>query len=104
MEAINFLSLFKEPAGASEFDEAFQALADYETLSQLWNELTQIRNDIAYGGMNRDPKPAKTLQNRADSLLPRLREMAEVSLCGRLPCTQIPVKDSVLGLIPLNPP
>ncbi|MFN5514219.1 MAG: TIGR02221 family CRISPR-associated protein [Cyanobacteriota bacterium] len=73
----------KEPAGASEFDEAFQSLADYETLSQLWNELTQIRNDIAHGGMNRDPKPAKTLQNRADSLLPRLREMAEVSLFGK---------------------
>ena len=68
----------KTPRGPSEFDEAFEALPDFELLSQLWNELTQIRNDIAHVGMNKDPKSAKALQRRASELLPRLQAIAEI--------------------------
>ena len=67
----------KKPKGPSDFDQGFQSLPDYQSLSQLWNELTQISNDIAHVGMNKDPKSAKALQKRASDLTPRLKEIAE---------------------------
>ncbi len=68
----------RKPVGPSDFDQGFQSLPDYQSLSQLWNELTQIRNDIAHVGMNKDPMSALALQKRANNLTPRLKEIAEI--------------------------
>ena len=68
----------RKPVGPSDFDQGFQSLPDYQSLSQLWNELTQIRNDIAHVGMNKDPMSALALQRRANNLTPRLKEIAEI--------------------------
>lgn len=66
----------REPVGPSSFDEQFQALSQYQFLSQLWNDLTEIRNDLAHCGMRKDPKSAKKLQEKANKIFPQLEEIA----------------------------
>lgn len=70
----------EHPEGSSSFDEAFEALSDYHKLSQLSNELTQIRNDIAHVGMKKDHKSTVTLRKQADKIVPRLQAIADTLL------------------------
>ena len=67
----------KQPQKSSEFDQAFQALPDYEELSDLRGILSEIRNDLAHVGMNKNPKSAKKLVDLANQIFPRLQSLAE---------------------------
>jgi len=42
-------------------------------LGKLWNELTDIRNDILHASMRKSPTPAESLQRRIQALWPRVR-------------------------------
>lgn len=71
----------KQPEGASDFDEAFQALADYQELSQLRGQLSDIRNDLAHVGMRKKYRSAESLQKEAqEKILPKLQAIAETFL------------------------
>jgi CRISPR-associated DxTHG motif protein len=70
----------KQPQKSSEFDQAFQALPDYEELSDLRGILSEIRNDLAHVGMNKNPKSAKKLVDLANQIFPRLQSLAETFL------------------------
>ncbi len=63
----------KEPRYNSPFDEPLQSLPVAEELGKLWDELTQIRNDIAHVGMNPHLKSAEKLRKYAQSIYPRLK-------------------------------
>ena len=71
----------KQPEGASDFDEAFQSLADYQELSQLRGQLSDIRNDLAHVGMRKKYRSAASLQKEAqEKIMPKLQKMAETFL------------------------
>ncbi|AIE73560.1 MULTISPECIES: TIGR02221 family CRISPR-associated protein [unclassified Synechocystis] len=70
----------KQPQKSSEFDQAFQALPDYRELSDLRGKLSEIRNDLAHVGMNKNPKSAKNLMDLANKIFPRLQSLAETFL------------------------
>lgn len=71
----------KQPEGASDFDEAFQSLADYQELSQLRGQLSDIRNDLAHVGMRKKYRSAASLQKEAqEKIMPKLQKIAETFL------------------------
>ena len=71
----------REPATASNLDSAFQELADYQDYSNLWGQLSEIRNDLAHVGMRRNYRPGASLQRQAQQrILPRLRQIAQALL------------------------
>lgn len=47
-------------------------------LGKLWNELTDIRNDILHASMRKSPTPAESLQRRIQALWPRVRAVVAV--------------------------
>ena len=64
------------------YDEALQKLPNARELGQLWNKLTQLRNDLAHVGMNLNPKPAEKLARDAHELYPRLQEVGRLLLAN----------------------
>ncbi|WP_297715551.1 TIGR02221 family CRISPR-associated protein [Thermus sp.] len=44
-------------------------------IGQLWNDLANLRNDIAHAGMRKDPTPAQTLAANLKDLWQRLRQV-----------------------------
>jgi len=63
----------KVPRHTTPFDTLLQQLSVSKELGKLWDEMTQIRNDIAHVGMNLTPCPAHRLRQRAEDILPRLQ-------------------------------
>ena len=71
----------KTPEKASSFDDDFQALADYQELSQLRGQLSDIRNDLAHVGMRKKYRSAASLQKEAqEKIMPKLQKIAETFL------------------------
>ncbi|MEB3124026.1 MAG: TIGR02221 family CRISPR-associated protein [Snowella sp.] len=70
----------KKPKSLSSFDEAFEKLPEFKEVCQLWDKLTEIRNDIAHVGMNESPASAQSLKNRAEGVLPELEQVARIFL------------------------
>ena len=61
----------------SQFDKSFEAFSDFKSLTQLWNELGKIRNDIAHVGMSKTPESAEKLREKAGKIFPRLQKVAD---------------------------
>lgn len=59
----------------SSCDEKLKNLANKDKLIGLWQQVTELRNDIAHVGMNPDPKLAKTLKDRFEKIYPSLSEL-----------------------------
>lgn len=59
----------------SSCDEKLKNLANKDELIDLWQQVTELRNDIAHVGMNPDPKLAKTLKDRFEKIYPSLSEL-----------------------------
>jgi CRISPR-associated DxTHG motif protein len=58
-------------------DEKFSALLESGELANVWNKMTELRNDIAHVGMKLEPQKAAKLKNKASSLYPRLQKLGE---------------------------
>jgi len=61
----------------SRCNEKFAALPEADELASVWNQMTQLRNDIAHVGMNLKPQDAAKLKKKASSLYPRLQKLGE---------------------------
>jgi CRISPR-associated DxTHG motif protein len=59
----------------SSCDDKLEKLANKDELVNLWDQVTQLRNDIAHVGMNSDPKSAKKLKDRFEKIYPSLSEL-----------------------------
>lgn len=64
----------------SRCDELLEALPCVETLSKLWGQMIELRNDIAHVGMKLSPKPAALLKQKVEAMYPQLLELANVLL------------------------
>ena len=57
----------------------FQGLTDYQDISQLWSQVSDLRNDLAHVGMRKAPKSAASLQKEAqDRIIPKLQAIADI--------------------------
>ncbi|MCL1466530.1 TIGR02221 family CRISPR-associated protein [Argonema galeatum] len=65
---------------AGECDEQFNALPEAAELAQVWNQMTELRNDIAHVGMNPQPKTAANLKEKAVGLYPKLEKIVQALL------------------------
>jgi CRISPR-associated DxTHG motif protein len=61
----------------SRCNEKFAALPEADELASVWNQMTELRNDIAHVGMNLKPQDAAKLKKKASSLYPRLKKLGE---------------------------
>jgi len=61
----------------SRCNEKFAALPEADELASVWNQMTELRNDIAHVGMNLKPQDAAKLKKKASSLYPRLQKLGE---------------------------
>ncbi len=61
----------------SRCDEKLQALSNKEDLINHWQQITELRNDIAHVGMNLKPKAAKQLKERFDKIYPFFPKLAK---------------------------
>lgn len=83
---VTFICLEKRLDPKVERSEAERELGDYaqrsrqgvrnqdEKWGQLWNELADLRNDVAHAGMRFNPTPAKTLEQKLDTLWKKIKE------------------------------
>ncbi|MEB3121980.1 MAG: TIGR02221 family CRISPR-associated protein [Snowella sp.] len=69
-----------EPKSVSRLDECFASLSEYQQLSDIWDKLTEIRNDFAHVGMRKGAASVKSLRTRSEAILPELQKMAETLL------------------------
>jgi len=60
----------------SSCDDKLEKLANKDELVNLWDQVTQLRNDIAHVGMNSDPKSAKKLKDRFEKIYRFLSKLA----------------------------
>ncbi|WP_223343443.1 TM1812 family CRISPR-associated protein [Synechocystis sp. PCC 7339] len=49
----------------SPLDQAFATLANQADVSRLWDQITQLRNDLAHVGMNKSPASVRNIESRA---------------------------------------
>lgn len=64
----------------SRCDEKLQALLNKEDLINHWQQITDLRNDIAHVGMNPSPKKAKQLKESFERIYPFFTRLAEALL------------------------
>ncbi len=67
----------------SSYDEKLKDLLNKDELDELidrWNQVTELRNDIAHVGMNPNPRKAKQLKDSFERIYPFLRKFAELLL------------------------
>jgi len=64
----------------SRCDEQFESLPKADELADLWNKMTQLRNDIAHCGMNPSPTKAAKLKQNFENVYPQLPELAQLLL------------------------
>lgn len=75
------LSQNKQPQGPSDFDEAFQGLAESQEISKLWGQVSDLRNNLAHVGMRKDYRSAASLQKEAqERVMPQLQAITETFL------------------------
>lgn len=58
-------------------DSEFEALPQATQLTQIWDKMTQLRNDIAHVGMKTNPNQAANLYKKMIKLYPKLKEIGE---------------------------
>ncbi|PMB12435.1 CRISPR-associated protein [Fischerella thermalis CCMEE 5319] len=61
----------------SSCDEKLKALPNKDELINRWQQVTELRNDIAHVGMNPTPKTAKQLKDSFERIYPFLPEFAK---------------------------
>lgn len=59
----------------SRCDEMFENLPEAKDISNVWDKMTQLRNDIAHVGMNLHPQKAVKLKEKAVSLYEELKNL-----------------------------
>lgn len=64
----------------SNYDNQFEKLPQANELVKIWGTMTELRNDIAHCGMNRQPQTAETLKRKAVALYPKLEEIGTTLL------------------------
>jgi len=85
-EAINIVCNLRRPPKKrreitpTHYSDQLNQLDNADEICNLWDQMTQLRNDIAHVGMNRDPRPAQKLQKSAQLIYPDLVKMAETLL------------------------
>jgi CRISPR-associated Csx2 family protein len=62
---------------SSNYDNHFEALPQADELVKVWGTMTELRNDIAHCGMNRQPQTAANLKEKAKLLYPKLEEIGK---------------------------
>ncbi|RUR78672.1 TIGR02221 family CRISPR-associated protein [Chlorogloeopsis fritschii PCC 9212] len=67
----------------SRCDEKLEVLPDIDELINRWQQITELRNDIAHVGMNLFPKTAQQLQNSFERIYPFLPELAQSLLSAQ---------------------
>ncbi|MBE9055640.1 TIGR02221 family CRISPR-associated protein [Sphaerospermopsis sp. LEGE 08334] len=72
------------PITPSRCDDKFTTLSQADELVTVWNQMTQLRNDIAHVGMNLNPQPAFRLKEKAVSLYPLLQKLGQELLPERV--------------------
>ncbi|MBE9049402.1 TIGR02221 family CRISPR-associated protein [Nostocales cyanobacterium LEGE 11386] len=72
------------PITPSRCDDKFAALPQANELVTVWNQMTQLRNDIAHVGMNLAPQPALKLKEKTVSLYPLLQKLGQELLPERV--------------------
>jgi CRISPR-associated Csx2 family protein len=65
------------PITPSSCDEKFNGLPEATELAKVWSKMTELRNDIAHCGMNRQPQTAANLKEKAKSLYPELEKIGK---------------------------
>ncbi|MDI9635365.1 TIGR02221 family CRISPR-associated protein [Kamptonema cortianum] len=65
------------PITPSCCDEELEKLPEADNIAKVWGKMTELRNDIAHVGMNRDPKTAAKLKQNAVLLHEQLQKLAE---------------------------
>ncbi len=60
-----------------ECDEQFEALPEADELIDIWNQITELRNDIAHCGMRKEAQKAKRLKEKAESVVEKLQPLAQ---------------------------
>lgn len=68
------------PIEPGRCDEQFESLPKADELADLWNKMTQLRNDIAHCGMNPSPTKAAKLKQNFENIYPKLPELAQLLL------------------------
>ncbi len=61
----------------SRCDEKLENLQNKEELINRWQQITELRNDIAHVGMNPNPKTAQQLKDSFERIYPFLPELAK---------------------------
>ncbi|MDF5722105.1 MAG: TIGR02221 family CRISPR-associated protein [Rhizonema sp. PD37] len=64
----------------SRCDEPFEALQNKDELVNVWEQITELRNDIAHCGMNPSPKKAANLRENFEKIYPQLQSLAQLLL------------------------
>ncbi|MFN3762455.1 MAG: TIGR02221 family CRISPR-associated protein [Anaerolineae bacterium] len=65
------------PDTLNEVGRKLQGWPEVDTLSDLWNRLTAVRNDLDHAGMNPGPMPAARLSRKTqEEILPALEALA----------------------------
>jgi CRISPR-associated DxTHG motif protein len=68
------------PVKPSRCDAQFESLAEADGLASLWEQMRELRNDIAHVGMNRAPKSAGNLKKTAKKLCQKLNDIGRALL------------------------
>jgi hypothetical protein len=66
-----------ETDNPSRCDEKLEILPDVDELINFWQQITELRNDIAHVGMNLSPKTAQQLQDSFERIYPFLSQLAQ---------------------------
>jgi CRISPR-associated DxTHG motif protein len=59
----------------SKYDTQFEELPQADELVKVWSQMTELRNDIAHCGMNRQPQTAAKLKEKTVLLYPKLEKI-----------------------------
>lgn len=61
----------------SKYDTQFEELSQADELVKVWSQMTELRNDIAHCGMNRQPQTATKLKEKTVLLYPKLEKIGK---------------------------
>lgn len=79
--------VFKQRDEIRELPEWLEQLPNCQAIAQVWDWLTQLRNDVAHCGMRTQPASAQNIHGRAKQIPERLKsllnDLPAVALLGR---------------------
>ena len=61
---------------------AFKKLPDANLIGEVWNQLSDLRNDVAHTGMREKPRPIAAIIKATQELPPKLQAPAVASASG----------------------